>query len=134
MKGKPISRETAEELFDAYCKEPIPFAQICEKRGISPVVAYALFDRMGFDFRSVDRKIQCAVCGQLFRPRNGNHIFCSVECKKTRHIQQMRNWHTNKKNSPAPVEKNDVQAFAAKAKSQGMSYGKYVAMMQQEGS
>lgn len=68
----------------------------------------------------------CVACGEYFSAW-GNEITCSEECKRM--WAKLR----NKKNALTKTN-TAVNDFAKKAKEMGMSYGKYVEIMELKGA
>lgn len=68
----------------------------------------------------------CIVCGEYFSAW-GAEITCSEECKRL--YGKLR----KRKNTPTKIN-TAVNDLAKKAKEMGMSYGKYVEMMELKGA
>ena len=67
------------------------------------------------------KKPKCVICGNSFKPKNGNQITCSAECIEKDKARRNR----------AKQEKdNTLSVLAAEARRSGMTYGQYVAMQQ----
>lgn len=56
-------------------------------------------------------KIQCVICGKLFRPKVANQLTCSEKCKKinkaNRDKARKAKLRKEKKSVPAPIKKGD---------------------------
>lgn len=66
---------------------------------------------------------KCEFCGNEFRPRNGNQIFCSISCRKKQYnAAAFPQVPKEKKKNEELVKINE------EARKLGMSYGQYQAM------
>lgn len=73
---------------------------------------------------------KCCICGKEFEACQHNHICCSSECRyeKTKRDSRTRKRARRKKDKPKSLRELSVEATA-----HGMSYGKYVAMLEAQG-
>ena len=78
--------------------------------------------------------VKCPICGKEFKQIRGNQIVCSSECRKKRTRQLAKeNKKTEKKKRTKTVRKSLIE-IEKEAKEAGMSYGKYVALMEKKKS
>lgn len=76
--------------------------------------------------RKVYRK-QCIICGKEFETISAAALTCGKQCRNERN----KTIHEKKRN---PTQNNnDISSVLQKARAAGMSYGKYVAMIEREG-
>lgn len=71
------------------------------------------------------RKIECKGCGKIFLPTAPNGCYCSPECRHEAKKLKYRQYY-RKKRTP----KNNLNDIAKEALSKGISYGKYVALLE----
>ena len=72
----------------------------------------------------------CPVCGKLFVSESNRRIYCSKTCRDESYRKTVS---SDKKNSGKKGRKKKVRSLseiATEARNAGMSYGKYVAMME----
>ena len=67
----------------------------------------------------------CEYCGKEFTQRGHKQIDCSVECRKN--IMKSSAW---KQRVSKPKKPSSIKEMAIEARKHGMSYGKYVAMLE----
>lgn len=76
----------------------------------------------------------CAVCGKEFGAWNTNQKFCSQNCKHEASLKSGESYREKQREKAEQQakeckKKQAVVNIAAEARKAGMSYGKYVAMM-----
>ena len=87
------------------------------------------------------KKPKCVICGNSFKPKNGNQITCSTECSKINRAQKLKEFYQShrteciekdkaRRNRAKQEKDNTLSVLAAEARRSGMTYGQYVAMQQ----
>ena len=75
----------------------------------------------------------CPVCGRTFKPTRAHRDYCSAACAKEAELASRRSLQNEYK--PLRIvpsrAQNDIHRLAAQALANGLSYGQYVAMIEQ---
>lgn len=133
MSGKRFTPEETQEIWEKYCKDPSRMRQICEEHDIVVSTGYLWLRKMGYDVDTVKRSHVCVVCGKAFTGHAAAKT-CSPACKAERNRQYTYNrYHHLPTDPPSRTALSDKTAaqIAAEGRAHGgLSYGKYVALME----
>lgn len=133
MSGKRFTPEETQEIWEKYCKDPSKMKKICEEHDIVVSTAYIWLRKMGYDVDTVKRSHVCVVCGKAFTGHAAAKT-CSPECKEERKRQYTYNRYHHLPTDPpsrSQLDNKTAAQIAAEAKAHGgMSYGKYVALVE----
>lgn len=74
----------------------------------------------------------CLNCGKEYIPTKGNQKYCSAECKKIVMKWQQRQAALlyKEKTKKSRLSREKIDEIAVKARKAGMSYGKYVSLIE----
>ena len=72
-------------------------------------------------------EIECRVCKKKFKKKSGNQVYCSEECRNKGKGEIMRQSRKKWKNRKKKMNLTEIEREAKEA---GMSYGRYVAMIE----
>lgn len=91
----------------------------------------------------IDEKVQCPVCGKMFdrEPKKGNQMYCGLECRRKAELESKRLSSQRNKllipfnsidppKKPKKKKKSNMESIVEidrLAKSEGLTYGQYVA-------
>lgn len=133
MSGKRFSPEEATQIWEKYCENPARMRNICEEHDIVVSTAYIWLRKMGYDVDTVKRSHVCVVCGKAFTGHAAAKT-CSPECKAERNRQYTYNRYHHLPTDPpsrSQLDNKTAAQIAAEARAHGgMSYGKYVALVE----
>ena len=76
------------------------------------------------------KTMKCPVCGKEFKQIRGNQIVCSSICRKKRTKEMERKGRTGTVKKRTKQVRKSLIDIEKEAKEAGMSYGKYVAMIE----
>jgi len=71
----------------------------------------------------------CAICSSRFQPTRSWQLCCSKECTYERQ-KIMARWNKKTKPKVKKVKKLSLQELSVEARKHGMSYGKYIALVE----
>lgn len=81
----------------------------------------------------------CELCGKQFIPTTKNARYCGEECRIKVKRQRTKEWQAKRKQEKKEqrkqefkrlVAKNELKELTIEARKHGMSYGKYVALLE----
>lgn len=72
---------------------------------------------------------ECAICKKTYIPRRASQLYCSDECRNEQKRISSKKYRANRKRTKNDM-KNSLQTIITEARKAGMSYGKYVAMLE----
>lgn len=87
------------------------------------------------------RDVKCEICGKIFRTSYSQKVTCGPDCKKERSRRLAYDWNRARREAiqngtrPKPERKKQnkvetIEEVQRKAREAGMTYGKYMAMIQ----
>ncbi len=73
---------------------------------------------------------KCKRCGKMFPPKNNKQTYCNPVCRIEYNKEKLIEDRKELKEFRSGKTNNFIRSIAAEAKAAGMSYGKYVAMIE----